>query len=95
MFQTALGICWFLGGFTGSLRAEKWTSMDGKEIDADFVRMENDSVVLRMKGQQHKIPIVRLSDGSIKQARQFNDALAKQGVTHRRRKSSNRSRECV
>jgi hypothetical protein len=77
-FIRAFQVSLCLAGFAGVLRAEKWTSMDGREIDAEFVRMENESVVLRMKGQEHKIPIVRLSDESIKKAKQFNEALEKQ-----------------
>ena len=59
-------------------RAERWKSKDGKEIVADFVRMEGDFVVLRMKEKEYKIDIQKLDEASVKKAQDIHSALDKQ-----------------
>ena len=62
------------------LYAEKWTSIDGREIVADFVRLEDESVILRMNGQEHKIALLRLNDASITKAKEIHKSLEEQAV---------------
>ena len=51
--------------------ASKWTSSDGKEIEATFVRLEGENVVLTVTatGVTHSIPLTRLSPESQAQAK--------------------------
>lgn len=51
--------------------ATKWTSSDGKEIEATFVRLEGENVVLIVTatGQTHSVPLTRLSPESQAQAK--------------------------
>jgi mono/diheme cytochrome c family protein len=51
--------------------AQKWTSADGKVIDATFVRLEGDNVVLTVTatGTTHAVPLARLSPESQAQAK--------------------------
>lgn len=50
---------------------QKWTSTDGKVIDATFVRLEGDNVVLTVtaSGTTHAVPLARLSPESQAQAK--------------------------
>ncbi|QQL44778.1 SHD1 domain-containing protein [Sulfuriroseicoccus oceanibius] len=41
--------------------ARIWTSTDGRKIDAEFVALEDNKVVLNMKGREYRVPIERLS----------------------------------
>jgi hypothetical protein len=54
-----------------------WTSTEGKSIQADFVRMDGDTVVLRINGNEVAIPKTRLSPVSLVQANNLNAAKAK------------------
>lgn len=49
---------------------EKWTSVDGKVIEASFVSVEGDVVVLKMTGraQPYRVPLNKLDDESRKKA---------------------------
>jgi mono/diheme cytochrome c family protein len=51
--------------------AQKWTSTDGKIIEATFVRLEGDNVVLTVTatGTTHAVPLARLSPESQAQAK--------------------------
>ncbi len=54
-----------------------WTSTDGKEIKAWFVRVEGAAVVARgVDGRELKIPVARLSDKSKAQAKVFAEVAA-------------------
>ena len=46
----------------GSGAARPWTNSEGKKIEADFVRLENDQVVLSLKGKEIKYPLSKLSE---------------------------------
>jgi mono/diheme cytochrome c family protein len=50
---------------------QKWISSDGKEIEATFVRLEGENVVLTVKatGVTHLVPLTRLSPESQAQAK--------------------------
>ncbi len=48
--------------------AEKWTSADGKVINAVFVALEGEVVVLKMNGKPYRVPLEKLSEASRKQA---------------------------
>jgi serine/threonine protein kinase len=48
-----------------------WISTDGKTIQAEFVRLDGEAVVIRMNGKEFTIPFSRLSPGSIEQARKL------------------------
>ncbi len=49
----------------------KWTSNDGKEIEAVFMGLEGDGVLLKMNttGTTHIVPLTRLSPESQEQAK--------------------------
>jgi hypothetical protein len=51
--------------------AQKWTSADGKVIEATFVRLEGENVVLTVTatGTTHAVPLARLSPESQAQAK--------------------------
>ncbi len=51
--------------------AAKWTSSDGKELEATFVRLEGENVILTVKatGVTHSVPLTRLSPESQAQAK--------------------------
>jgi len=51
-----------------------WTSTDGRTIQAVFVRLENDAVVVLKDGKESTIPFARLSPASIEQAKRLNAA---------------------
>ncbi|QTN34135.1 hypothetical protein HZ994_18030 [Akkermansiaceae bacterium] len=46
------------------LRADTWTSSDGKTIEADFVRLQDDSLFLRSAGKEYSVPLSRLDQKS-------------------------------
>ncbi|MES2708147.1 MAG: c-type cytochrome domain-containing protein [Verrucomicrobiota bacterium] len=49
---------------------EKWTSTDGRVIEAGFIALEGETVVLKMKDrvQPYRVPLDKLSDESRKKA---------------------------
>lgn len=49
-----------------------WTDITGRTIQAEFLRVEGDVVVVRMNGAEFKVPFTRLSPPSIELARQLN-----------------------
>ncbi len=51
--------------------AAKWTSSDGKELEATFVRLEGENVILTVTatGVTHSVPLTRLSPESQAQAK--------------------------
>ncbi|MEM9237751.1 MAG: SHD1 domain-containing protein [Verrucomicrobiota bacterium] len=44
------------------LQARTWTSTDGKEIEAELVKVEGEIVVLSMRGKEYRVPLNKLSD---------------------------------
>jgi hypothetical protein len=44
--------------------ADTWTNADGKTITADFIRMDGNTVVLKMRGMNYPVPIEKLSEKS-------------------------------
>jgi serine/threonine protein kinase len=48
-----------------------WTDVTGKTIQAEFLRLEDEVVVIRMNHTEFKVPFTRLSPPSIEQARQL------------------------
>ena len=48
--------------FSGTLAlfADTWTSSDGKTIEADFVRLKDDSLMLIADGKEYSVPLSRL-----------------------------------
>lgn len=49
--------------------AREWTSRDGKAIEADFVQIKGESVVLKLKGKEVLVPLSKLSDKDAEYAR--------------------------
>jgi serine/threonine protein kinase len=45
-----------------------WTNTDGKTINAEYVRLNGDTVVIRKDGKEYKIPLIKLSSASREQA---------------------------
>ena len=45
-----------------------WTNTDGKTIQAEFVRLDSDAVVIRKDSKEFSIPLAKLSPASRKQA---------------------------
>jgi hypothetical protein len=56
---------------SGRLSAEEWTARDGRVIDAEFIRLEGESVVIEKEGKRFSVPFVRLSDASVSLAREL------------------------
>lgn len=48
-----------------------WTNTEGKTIQAEFVRLDGESVVIRMNGKDLPIPLAKLSLASRNQAREL------------------------
>lgn len=48
-----------------------WTDLTGKTIQAEFLRLEGEGVVIRMNDTEFKVPFTRLSPPSIELARQL------------------------
>lgn len=48
--------------FGMTAEARMWTSSEGKKIEAEMVRLEGDSVVLKIKGKEITLPLSRLSE---------------------------------
>jgi hypothetical protein len=53
-----------------------WTSKDGRTIDAQFVRLEGESVVVRKDGAELTLPFARLSQESVNHARSLARTVA-------------------
>jgi hypothetical protein len=51
-----------------------WTNRDGKTVEADFVRIDGEQVVLLVGGKEARVPLASLSDGDQAYARLFNPA---------------------
>ena len=49
-----------------------WTNTDGKTIQAEFVRLESDSVVIRKDGKEFTLPLAKLSPESRNQAQKLS-----------------------
>jgi len=65
--------------FPTALRSQtptSWTSNDGRSLDAQFVRLEGDSVVVRKDGAELTLPFTSLSKTSIKLARSLARTVA-------------------
>lgn len=62
---------------------EKWTSADGKVIDAAFVALEGETVVLKMadRAQPYRVPLSKLDADSQKKAKTRASAPAKPAGT--------------
>ena len=48
---------------------EEWTSADGKSIEAEFLRLDEKSVVLEMDGREFVVPLERLIEADQEKAR--------------------------
>ena len=55
----------------GTTPAQRWKSTDGREIEARFVRLEGDTVLLLKAGQPLKIPLTKLAEESQELARKL------------------------
>jgi len=52
----------------------QWTNNDGKSINAHFVKLDGEAVILRMEdGKTSKVPFTRLSTESVAQARKSGE----------------------
>ena len=67
----------FLGCANPTFAQDKWTSADGKEITAKFVRISGDNVVLEMKGKEYALPATKLSKQSQDYANYMQENLQK------------------
>ena len=54
---------------TVSVIGRPWTDVDGRVIEAEFVRVEGESVVLSMNGKEYPVPLARLSEADREFAR--------------------------
>ena len=48
-----------------------WTANDGRVIQAKFVRLDGESVVIEKDGQQHVVPFAKLAPASVEQAKKL------------------------
>jgi hypothetical protein len=56
----------------GTTPAQRWKSADGREIEARFVRLDGDDVLLVREGQSLKIPLAKLAEESQELARRLD-----------------------
>ena len=65
--------------FPSALRSQSptfWTSKDGRSLDAQFVRLEGESVVVRKDGAELRLPFASLSQESVNLARSLARTVA-------------------
>ncbi len=55
-----------------------WTNQSGKTIEADFVKLDGEQVVVRMKGKEYKLPLATLSEGDQTFAKAESERLIKE-----------------
>lgn len=55
----------------------EWTSIDGKKILAQLVKIESDSVVIEKDGKEYTIPFAKLIPDNVKLAKQLADPTSK------------------
>jgi hypothetical protein len=53
-----------------------WTSSDNRTIEALFVRLENETLVIKKDGKESSIPLSKLAPASAEQARKLAEAAA-------------------
>lgn len=58
--------------------ARSWTNQGGKTIEADFMKLDGENVVLLMKGKEYRIPIASLSEKDQAFASQEAERLTKE-----------------
>jgi hypothetical protein len=58
-FITAASLC---AAGAISVEARTWTNHEGKEIEAEYVRLDGLKVILLMNGKEFAVPLVNLSD---------------------------------
>ena len=58
----------------------RWTSNDGRVLEAGFVRVEGANVILSIGGKETPVPLSRLSPQSAAAARAMADAFARKGA---------------
>ncbi len=58
-----------------------WTSKDGKTIQAAFIRLDGEAVVILAEGKETKVAFARLSADSVAQARAFGE-ISKDVLLH-------------
>ena len=58
-------------------QAVPWTNNDGKVIEADFVRLDGEKVLLRMNDKEFQVPLVSLSKNSQAFARYMQEQRVK------------------
>lgn len=51
-----------VAGLAGSAHARTWTNHQGRKIEAEFVRLDGQNVVLQMNGKEVSVALVQLSD---------------------------------
>ena len=57
------GVALMVTGFAGWVEARQWTDVDGRVMEADFVSVDGDKVVIRKNGREHSVALSRLSAG--------------------------------
>ena len=63
---------------THHLEARNWTSSDGKSIQADFIRYEDDThIVIEMKGKEYTLPLSKFSQADLDWLKEKKEADAK------------------
>ena len=61
---------------TTSLPALSWTSKDGRVIEAKFIKLDGESVVIEKEGKLFTVPFSNLEAWSVMQAKQLGGVLA-------------------
>ncbi len=54
--------CALLAGVSGIAEARTWTNYQGRQIEAEYVRLDGQNVVLLMAGREVSVPLANLSD---------------------------------
>lgn len=60
-----------------AIAGDSWTSVDGKTINADFVRISDGKVILSMSGKEYPVPLEKLDEKSQGYAQFLQSELTK------------------
>jgi CubicO group peptidase (beta-lactamase class C family) len=66
---------------TNTKTTQKWTSSDGYTIEAKFVRIDADALVIEKEGRPYTIPFSKLAPVSVDQAKRLSKTITRERTT--------------
>ena len=68
-----------------TVAAREWTNSEGKVIEAEFLSLEEDIIVLSMKGKEFRVPANKLSEADRAYAQEETERRAKKAAEEARK----------